>query len=133
MMNQYFVEKYKVMIGSGINSPSLRKVTSAASGARWLSNNVFVWAKQDHREIMVTVRPDDSFDDDNNYSIDITHDCIKVRRPWTTEYFEVPHISTEEEYFQQSTLHELMFPLELFIMITQLFDAVIERYCGVYK
>lgn len=133
MMKKHLLDKYKAMIGHGINSPTLRKVTSAASGARWISNNVFVWAKEDYRAIMVTVKPDDSFDDDNNYSIDITYDNIIIRKTYSDERIEVPHIGTEEEYFQQSTIHELMFPLELFIMITQLFDSVIERYCAVYK
>lgn len=132
-MEQYFVDKYKVMLGFGISSGSLREVTSAADGARWISPNVFVWAKEDYRAIMVTVKPDDTFDDNNNYSIDIKHDCIRVRRPNTTEYFEVPHIGTEEEYFQQGTVHDLVFPMEIYIMFTQLFDAVIERYCGIYK
>lgn len=133
MMNPSVFNKYKAMIGHGINSPTLLKVTSAASGARWISSNVFVWANANYRKIMVTVKPDDSFDDYNNYSIDITYDNINIRKTYSDERIEVPHIGTEEEYFQQSTLHELMFPLELFIMITQLFDAVIERYCGVYK
>lgn len=133
MMKQYLLNKYKAMLGGGISSYVLREITSAAHGACWISHNVFVWAKEDHRAIMVTVKPDDSFDEDHNYSIDIKYDSIRIRRAHSTDYCEVPHIRNEEEYFQQSTLHELVFPLEIYIMFTQLFDAVIERYCGVYK
>ena len=133
MMKPYLVNKYKSMFGAGISSHVLRTARWATHGSCWISTNVFVWAKEDVSSIMVTLKPDDNFDEDNNYSIDIKQDCVRIRKAYSTDYCEVPHISTEEEYFQQGTLYDLVFPLEIYIMCTQLFDAVAERFCGVYK
>lgn len=133
MLPPSILKKYDHMINMAIVSHNLRDLTRY-DGSCWISTNVFVWSKEDIHDLMVTIKPHDSMDQKHNYAIDIEHHRIRIRHVEHSNHIDIPHISTEEEYFQVSTLEDIsMFPLEMYIKIRELFDKVAEKCCGVYK
>lgn len=126
-------KKYEHMINIAMVSHVLRDLTWY-DGSCWISHNVFVWSKEDIQELMITIKPDIELDLGCDYAIDIEHHRIRIRHVTYSNHIDIPHISTEEEYFQASTLEDIsMFPLEMYIKFRELFDKVAEKCCGVYK
>lgn len=127
MKNSAITQLYMTMIGKGINSPSLKGLR-ITDGATWITDEVFIWMHTKRDFIMVTIKPPDSYEDFYHYNIDITHDEIRIRKEYSVEATIFPRISTEEEYFQLSTIHEMtVFPLEFFQQCSVLFEKVWEE------
>lgn len=125
MKNSAITQLYMTMIGKGINSPSLKGLR-ITDGATWITDEVFIWMHSRREQIMVTIKPPDIYED--FYDIDITNDEIRIRKANTVEATIFPRISTEEEYFQLSTIHDMsVFPLEFFQQCSVLFEKVWEE------
>lgn len=127
MKNSAIIKAYMTMIGKGINSPKLKGLR-IDDGATWITHDVFIWMNTKREDIMVTITPPVSFDDSPNYKIDIIHDEIRIRKINSVEATIFPRISTEEEYFQLSTIHDVsVFPLTFFQQCSVLFEKVWEE------
>lgn len=132
-MKPNLLKKYEQMIYSGMCSYILRSI-NGTDGSCWISDNVYIWAKESVHELMVTIKPNDSLDMNHNYTIDIEHNKIRIRRADWSLSLDIPHISTEEEYFQLSTIQDItIFPLDIYIKFSKLFDKVAKQCCGDYK
>lgn len=132
-MNPELLKEYEQMINYGMCSYLLRDMNTQNRKSLWISDNVFVWAHSERENIMVTVKPNDVFDLDHHYTLDIMDNHIRIYKEYSTMKIEMPHIKTEEEYFQLSTVMDIeMFPLHIYVKCKELFDKVVER-CGVYK
>lgn len=127
MKNSTIAQLYMTMIGKGINSPKLKGLRNI-DGATWITDEVFIWIHTKRDFIMVTIKPPYGYEDFYRYNIDITHDEIRIRKEYSVEANIFPRISTEEEYFQLSTIHDMYeFPLEFFQQCSVLFEKVWEE------
>ena len=86
----------------------------------WVS--YYVYADYDHNELMICVlKSDVVWGQTGKLYISPNHvQLIKTAPPFT---LSVPRISTEEEYFQQSTLHDLTnLDLDFFLTCNKLYS-----------
>lgn len=123
MYNSVMMQHYMVMIGATMNSPKL-KTLRIIDGACWITENAFVWMHESREKLTITIKPSFSMQELLQHSsIDIKHDSIDIRDSYNPKGINIPRISTEEEYFQQSTIHDLSnFNLDFFKQCAVLFD-----------
>lgn len=131
MRSEIVVQEYKRMIDDGIIAPTLRCMNPVLATTCWLSNCVFVWHGGTRTNLTVTLKPYDTLNNEDYFCFDIKHNEIRIRTRLGSgaQHTVIQHISTEEEYFQVSTVEKLEFPLETYIHLRTLFDAVAEKFC----
>lgn len=120
--DKFILSQYMAMLGTAINSPKLKEL-HFRDGACWITKETFIWMHECREKLMITIKPPDSFEEFFRYSFDITHDTICIHKAYDPKGIDLPRISTEEEYFQQSTIHDLsIFTLDFFEQCSVLFD-----------